>query len=130
MIIDETDDYAVIVPDYLINSDDNELYKDGNEIIGYERSSDGSENINSDQPDYSDVLLSIDTNLQSAQDDLDQILINQALILSGQEELHNDLNVLNENLCVCTGLMFSIVVYLLFKIAFGIFNKVLGLGSC
>ena len=129
IIVDETDDYTVVVPDYLLGNDNSVVYEEGDEVDGYDRSSNESDNIDSDQPDYTDVLLSIDSNTQVLSDDIDLILNNQALILSGQEHLHNDLAQINETLNLCCGLMFSIVVYLVIKIAFSIFNKILGFGS-
>ena len=128
-IIHDDEFSTTIVPDYLLDNYDSEFYSEGYEGDGFDGSSDGSSDRLSDESDYSDLLLSINSNLEANTLALDDIKTNQGLIMQGQEQLHDDLAHLNDTINLCTGLMFCVIVFLLIKIAFGIFNKTLGLGQ-
>lgn len=92
MIIEETEDYSVIVPDYLLESET-------------------EEETDTAPVDYSDTLSDIVINQQTNNELLEEIISNQKTIISSQEMLYSGISgiatMLFWSLVVSVGLFFG-----------------------
>jgi len=123
MVVYEDNDISAIVPDYLLDSDslerDDFLLSDEQQVESgsgeVTENGEYSYDYSSQLNDISSVLSSLDTEVSSLSLQVDN--------------LNNNLCVLIDIQKTTCGLCFCICVYLVIKIAFAIFNKILGFGS-